>query len=298
MVFDKLVSVIIPCWNSEKYIAQTIESVLFQTYPFFELIIIDDGSTDNSAKIIQSFKDRRIQYHYEQNSGPSAARNKGIVKSSGHFLAFLDSDDIWLPDKLEKQLKELKKFDLVYCNYTNIDDYNNQLLLVERPVFSPKNQSDPFLLGKYILGSNSSVIMKKEIISSVGLFNESLSYAEDQEYWTRIASGKYSFKYLNEQLVKIRIRDNSNQARSDKEKRFTSFKIMINTFLKFDRLTKLHKGTIYNEYFFIIYSYSDNFMELLRCFRMIIKNNLKLIKWSHIRCLLKILPRKLLRSGI
>ena len=293
---DKMVSVIIPCWNSEIYISQTITSVLSQTYPYFELIIIDDGSTDKSADIIKSFSDQRLRYYYQENKGLPAARNKGIINSSGSLIAFLDSDDIWLPNKLEKQVQVIEHYDLIYCDYITIDENNNTIIQKNRPYFSTENISDPFLLGMNILGSGSSVLMKKKIIDSVGLFNEKLSFAEDQEYWTRIAWEKFSFHYLNEILVKIRSHKNSMQAITKIEKRYESLKLMIETFLGFNQLTKYNKGTIYNEYFFIIYSYSDNFSELFHCFIHIIRNNIKRIEWRHLLYLLKFIPRKLFRA--
>ncbi|MEA5550659.1 glycosyltransferase family A protein [Anabaena cylindrica UHCC 0172] len=96
-----LVSVIIPCYNRDRYLAEAIESVLGQSYPNIELIVIDDGSSDRSGEIAQSYP---LKYHYQTNGGIGAARNAGIALASGEFLAFLDSDDIWVQDKLAKQM--------------------------------------------------------------------------------------------------------------------------------------------------------------------------------------------------
>ncbi|PSB57682.1 glycosyltransferase family 2 protein [Chamaesiphon polymorphus CCALA 037] len=96
-----LVSVIIPVYNRERYLAEAIESVLAQTYPAIELIVVDDGSSDRSAEIACSYP---VRYHYQPNAGMSAARNAGIALSTGRFLAFLDSDDIWVADKTAKQM--------------------------------------------------------------------------------------------------------------------------------------------------------------------------------------------------
>ncbi|MFM6307811.1 MAG: glycosyltransferase family 2 protein [Dolichospermum sp.] len=96
-----LISVIIPCYNRERYLAEAIESVLDQTYPHIELIVIDDGSSDRSGEIAQSYP---LIYHYQTNGGIGAARNAGIALANGKFLAFLDSDDIWVKDKLAKQM--------------------------------------------------------------------------------------------------------------------------------------------------------------------------------------------------
>lgn len=105
---DNLVSIIMPAYNSANYIKDSIESVLAQTYPYWELLIIDDGSSDNTAEIVRAYTDERVRYLHQVNKGVAAARNYGIKNASGRFLAFLDSDDIWLPEKLAHQLKFMR----------------------------------------------------------------------------------------------------------------------------------------------------------------------------------------------
>lgn len=117
---DNLVSIIMPAFNNAGYICESIDSVLAQTYTDWELWVVDDGSTDNTADVVKKFKDRRIHYVKQaKNKGVAAARNLGIEKSQGRFLAFLDSDDIWLPEKLEKQLAFMnrKKCGMSYTEY-------------------------------------------------------------------------------------------------------------------------------------------------------------------------------------
>ncbi|MEY0154184.1 glycosyltransferase family 2 protein, partial [Providencia rettgeri] len=119
-VTQELVSIIMPCYNAEQYIKDSINSVLNQTYPHFELIIIDDLSTDNSINIINSFSDNRIKLiQLAQNGGAGVARNTGIEAAQGRFIAFLDSDDLWRPNKLEMQLKHMIKgnHSLSYTQY-------------------------------------------------------------------------------------------------------------------------------------------------------------------------------------
>jgi glycosyltransferase involved in cell wall biosynthesis len=123
-----LVSIIVPCYNSAEYIAQTIESVLAQTYQDWEMIVIDDCSVDDSVKIVSSYqkKDDRINlYRTKACSGsPMEPRNMGIAKASGQYIAFLDSDDVWLPNKMENQIKLFneKNIGLVYSNYEKISE--------------------------------------------------------------------------------------------------------------------------------------------------------------------------------
>src|SRR5712692_4293853 len=114
------VSVVIPVYNGERYLAEAISSVLDQTYKNFELIVVDDGSTDQSAAVVRSFTDDRIRYLYQSNGGASKARNLGVAASRGTVIAFLDSDDVWLPHKLERQIDCLashKDVGAVYCWY-------------------------------------------------------------------------------------------------------------------------------------------------------------------------------------
>lgn len=127
---NDLVSIITPCYNCEKYIAETIESVLAQTYSNWEMIIVDDCSTDRSYEIALEYsnKDGRIKvYRMEQSSGAAICRNKAIEKSKGEYLSFIDSDDIWLPIKLEKQLKFMceNDCDFSFTEYEHFYDKGN-----------------------------------------------------------------------------------------------------------------------------------------------------------------------------
>ena len=132
MILNNLVSVITPSYNSERFISQTIESVLNQTYQKWEMIIIDDVSPDNANAIIEEYikEDTRIRLiKLEKNSGPAVARNRAIEEAKGRYIAFLDADDLWLPEKLEKQMAFMTKYnlDLTYSSYKLIDEDNNDL---------------------------------------------------------------------------------------------------------------------------------------------------------------------------
>ena len=113
---DNLVSIIMPAFNSAGYICESIDSVLAQTYAEWELWVVDDGSTDNTAEVVKKFKDRRIHYVKQAtNKGVAAARNLGIARSRGRFLAFLDSDDLWNPKKLSIQISFMEQNDAHFC---------------------------------------------------------------------------------------------------------------------------------------------------------------------------------------
>lgn len=125
------VSIITPCYNSQRYIGETIESVLAQTYSNWEMIIVDDGSTDHSAEVVKSYcKDGRIQYISQENEGSSSARNHAIRCAKGQYIALLDADDIWMPNFLEKQIAFMKKKEAVCvcCSYGRIDENSKKIL--------------------------------------------------------------------------------------------------------------------------------------------------------------------------
>ena len=127
---DGLVSIIMPSWNTGKFIGESIQSVLNQTYKNWELIIVDDCSTDNTDEIMASFNDERIRYfRNEKSSGAALTRNRAIREARGEWIAFLDSDDLWMPQKLEYQIKFMQKNDLVfsYHEYEKIDEESKPL---------------------------------------------------------------------------------------------------------------------------------------------------------------------------
>lgn len=127
---EGLVSVIMPSWNTEKFIAESIQSVIDQTYVNWELIIVDDCSTDATDKVVAAFQDDRIKYfHNEKNSGAALTRNRALREAKGEWIAFLDSDDLWMPEKLAHQVDFMKKngYSLSYTEYEKIDEKSNPL---------------------------------------------------------------------------------------------------------------------------------------------------------------------------
>jgi glycosyltransferase involved in cell wall biosynthesis len=138
------VSVILTCYNGAKWIERAIQSILAQTEADFELIIVDDGSTDNSKALITCFlHDERIHYFYQKNQGFSGAINRGIIESRGQLIGFIGQDDIWLPNKIEIQLKYLvahPQISLVYSPYYTIDSEERLLSIEKAPEFSSKQK--------------------------------------------------------------------------------------------------------------------------------------------------------------
>jgi glycosyltransferase involved in cell wall biosynthesis len=185
------VSVIIPVYNGEKYIAQAVNSVLNQTYRDFELIVVDDGSTDRTAEILESYGDK-ITYIYQDNRERSAARNKGICSCSGEYLAFLDADDMWLPHKLKQQVQLLDlspETGLVHGIAFFINESGRRIHQNGKQTigsFESGNEVYKSLLFENIIAS-PTVMVRRACFDKVGLFDESMTYTEDWDMWLRIA---------------------------------------------------------------------------------------------------------------
>lgn len=207
------VSVIIPAFNSEKLILQTINSVLNQTENDFEIIIIDDGSTDQTADLVEGI-DNRVKVIRQENQGIAAARNAGIRIAQGKFITFLDHDDLWHPQKLATQLKYFKKQPVIGCVFSSFHRWNDD----QQPVFPDKqldyDDIDEDLSGwiyhKLILDNwvlLSTAMFKKEVIQDIGNFDGSLPPSDDWDYAIRV-SRKYQFCKLKQVTTLYRIHTN------------------------------------------------------------------------------------------
>lgn len=207
-----LVSIIIPVYNAEIYISDTISSVLAQTHQDWEMIIVDDGSTDNSLTKIKQYSqnDSRIKIILKTNSGVSDSRNAGILISKGDFIAFLDADDVWLDANLEKKIEYLKSNNahVVYSDCEVIDENSN----AKNRLFETKEKPtlDDILLleGNYITAP-SGTIFKKEVFNTIGLFDEKLSNNADQDIWIRLLTNNFEIALLNNKLWKYRVHSNN-----------------------------------------------------------------------------------------
>ncbi|MEM5565393.1 glycosyltransferase family 2 protein [Psychroserpens sp. AS72] len=187
-------SVVIPLYNKEQEITDTISSVLAQTFADFEVIIINDGSTDNSLNQVEKFSDKRIRIYTTENKGVSHARNFGIKNASAQYIAFLDGDDIWKPQHLHdlKSLIESYPNCGLYCKAYN--KIKGQTIIDSQYKDIPKNKKWDGLINDYFyhsvinsLASSSSVAIHKSIFESVGYFNEDYNSGEDTDAWIRIA---------------------------------------------------------------------------------------------------------------
>lgn len=203
MIIPK-VSVIIPTHNRAKMLRRAIESVLTQTWRGeFEVIVVSDGSRDNTEDVVTSFRDQRIRFlRHETSRGPSAARNTGLRAARGKYIAFLDDDDEWTPNKLEVQLPLIEnsspEVGLVYAwmEYFRCGR--------SRSLCAPTRRGDVFveMLDNQAIGGCPTIMIKREVVDEVGHFDESLPRGNDGDYWRRIAK-RYKVEYIPEILAKV-----------------------------------------------------------------------------------------------
>lgn len=199
------VSVIIPAYNAGEHISLAIDSVLAQSRPAEEIIVIDDGSTDNTAEIVHGYGDK-IKYIHQKNAGAAAARNAGIEQASGNWIAFLDADDEWLKDNLKLQIEVLKKniqLVWVFGNFFNSiskeqkpahDISRADALLGGNDYFD--NFLDCYMEGFYI--STDSIILKRSVFDEAGLFQTGQKRGEDTDMWLRIAYRHKQLGYVKQ----------------------------------------------------------------------------------------------------
>lgn len=203
------ISIVIPVFNGEKTIEETIQSITNQTFDDFEIIVINDGSTDSTLDIISSLNEPRLNIFSYTNAGLSAARNRGIAKAKGEYISFIDADDMWTDNKLEEQLKALQKNSQasVAYSWTNWIDENGNFL---RPGGHINANGDVFLqlLKRDFIESGSNVIVKTKALATVGNFDDSINAVADWDMWLRLAES-YQFVCVPIPQILYRVSVNS-----------------------------------------------------------------------------------------
>jgi len=222
-----MVSVIIPTYNYGHYIAETLASVIAQSYADFECIIVDNGSTDNTKEIVKPFlQDKRFIYIYQENKGVSHGRNTGMKAAKGEYIQFLDADDLIEKDKLRSAVKFLVshlEYDLVYSDMRYFKDGEiNKLFMSYSCDESRDNAWMSYVSGSgekvanvFLNGNTmviSSPVFRRSILSSVGYFDESIQHNEDWDFWMRIVLSGKSIKFLNDENSKTLIRIHKKSA--------------------------------------------------------------------------------------
>ena len=210
------VSVIMPLYNCERYVAEALDSVLAQTFKDFEVIVVDDGSADGSAAVVERYaaEDSRITLIRQANRGISAARNAAIAQASGSAIAFLDPDDVWFPTKLARQLPLLTDTNLVYgAEYRIWEDEPDRTEGLSKAV-DEIGSDDPLraIMRKNSVWGPNTVMVSRSLLEHHGGFDEDIRQAEDVDLWLRFASSGVQFRHVPEPLGKYRIRTGSLSA--------------------------------------------------------------------------------------
>jgi glycosyltransferase involved in cell wall biosynthesis len=211
-----MISVVLPTYNRAESLRRAMDSVLGQTWSDLELIVVDDGSTDDTQHVIERIEDQRLRYiHYPQRRGASAARNTGLKVAKGDFIAFQDSDDQWMPEKLELQLEAFKRlpepYGVVYTGYRKIDSLGHSRsfptlaasLSDQAPYSNLKLQGSihPRLLRGNLIPTQTAMV-RQDCFTLVGGFDDRLPRFQDWDIWLRLAR-RYQFKLLRRPLVNI-----------------------------------------------------------------------------------------------
>ncbi len=203
------ISVIIPTYNREKLLKRTIDSILHQTINADEIIIIDDGSTDNTKKVIASYNNKQIKYIYQKNQGVSNARNQGIKIAKNEWLSFLDSDDIWEKHKLEKQIDfHTQNPHILFSHTDELWLFNDKVIKQKKHQLKPSGFCFKENIANTLIGA-STVMIHKKVLEDVGYFDEELIACEDYDLWLRVLA-KYELGFIDEKLIK-KIAGHQNQ---------------------------------------------------------------------------------------
>jgi len=229
-----LISVVITCYNYGKFLSECINCVLNQTYQDFEIVIVNDGSNDDTHQIIQPYLDHpQIIYIDQPNAGQAIAKNNGIKNASGDLIAFLDADDLWEKTKLEKQIVLFKDHSVgvVYSNANFIDENGH---LVDSIIFEETMQLKAGKITDYLFLNNfipfSSSIIRKECFKDFGIFNKCYKMGIDWDLWLRIST-KYKFQYIDEPLLLYRV-GHAGQMSKNLEVRHKDAEMIMECFLK------------------------------------------------------------------
>lgn len=285
--FMPKISIIIPTYNSEKFIDKTIQSVINQTYKDWELIIVDDFSKDRTREILKEWqkKDERIHLIFlDKNSGgPALPKNIGIENAKGKYVAFLDHDDKWLQEKLEKQYKlfeqsKNEKLGLVYC-FINIVDDNKKTLLKHNKNY--KGNVIKEMVNSNFIVTSSCVITKLDIFKQIGLFDTRFKIPDDWDMWIRIVEAGYEFDFVSDYLINYVIHEKNSSLESKKLDKKNDFLLMYNKHEKYfnqyslkatgDYYYKIGKNKIARKWYTkYIFSNSGNLENKIKAFTFII----------------------------
>jgi glycosyltransferase involved in cell wall biosynthesis len=204
---DPLVSIVIPVYNGSNYMKEAINSALAHTYRNIEVIVVNDGSSDNTEEIALSYGNR-IRYFAKENEGVASALNIGVKNMKGEYFSWLSHDDVYFPNKIEKQIKELVKLDnkntALFSNWIAIDAQGNELTRTFYDGYDSNKLSNPLFCVLFGLIHGCALLIPKKCFDKCGLFDESLKAAQDYDLWFKMFS-KFPIKFIPDYLTKVRI---------------------------------------------------------------------------------------------
>lgn len=206
-----LVSVIVPAYNADRFLGRALRSVLAQTYPHLEIIVVDDGSTDRTPEVIRSVTDARVRHLSQPNRGQGAARNLGIRASAGRYITFLDADDVYLPHKVERQVEFLTvhpECEVAFCDALHFYSRRPRTLLVRKSRPRPVEMLRELVRASVV--NPNTMMISGEILRVGFLFREDRYYPEEWDLCLRLARAGHRFGYQAEGLVIVEIREDSN----------------------------------------------------------------------------------------
>lgn len=246
----ELVSVVLPAYNAASFIAEALDSVIAQTYGNLEIIVVDDGSTDDTRRVVSQYDE--VKYVRQQRGGAGAARNRGIRHSHGKYVAFIDADDLWLPEKIERQVDLLRRSGLKWC-YCDayFSWYESEQVIGTLSNTQSVHQGDilvPYVLGRFSIPLPSTLV-QRDVFEVVGYFDESLSTVEHTDLWARI-SVEYPIGYVDRPLVQIRKRFDSLKRTTDPEVTGENRRNMLDKIIRIapERLEPLRKQLLATSY--------------------------------------------------
>ena len=284
---EKLISVVIPSYNHEKYISEAIKSVLGQDYSNFELIIIDDGSQDNSDKIITSFKDSRIKYIKQENSGAHASINRGLEISSGDYLSILNSDDVYTRNRFKEMSKILdtnKSIDFI-CSYIEIINQNGKKLGIKEgfknldpwPMQNPEktfkktNDFKKNLLMSNFIATTSNMFFRRNVYDTIGGMRN-LRFAHDWDFALRVAE-KFECYLLEKPVLKYRIHNNNTISSNKKWMLFEIVWVFVANINKFKNIILDDENEIFTLLDSMHFQCNDKLVWGLKCYIDFLKSN-------------------------
>ena len=271
----KKVSVVIPAYNKAELTVKTVESVLSQTYKNIEIIVVDDGSTDNTKDLLKPYVGK-IQYIHKDNGGACSARNVGIRKSTGEYICLIDCDDTYLPKKIEKSVAYLEKHP--ECGFVHtaaylVDEKGNIITQHSHKWAHKTGWISKYLLFKNFI-CNSTVVIRKSCFEKVGLFDEEIFTPGDWDMWLRL-SENYKVGYISKPLTKYMVSSSfifNNLIRAQEEE----LKVIGKIFKRFPQMSKKLKGKIMSSFYLrhaLNYLLTKDFEKTKKYFSLALKNN-------------------------